>query len=70
MKIGIGQAAKALGVSRDTLRRWEKSGKMFVERTIKGHRRYHFFWVTRREKLMFEKDDCLRQGIEYKIDRR
>ena len=41
MKTSIGQAAKELGVSRDTLRRWEKSGKITVERTIKGHRRYN-----------------------------
>lgn len=40
MKIGIGRAADELGVSRDTLRRWEKSGKIKSERTIKGHRRY------------------------------
>src|SRR5580658_8012928 len=40
MKTSIGKAAKALGVSRDTLRRWEKSGKIKVERTAKGHRRY------------------------------
>jgi putative resolvase len=41
MKTSIGQAAKELGVSRDTLRRWEKSGKITVERTAKGHRRYN-----------------------------
>jgi putative resolvase len=41
MKTGIGKAAKELGVSRDTLRRWEKSGKITVERTVKGHRRYN-----------------------------
>ena len=41
MKTSIGQAAKELGVSRDTLRHWEKSGKITVERTVKGHRRYN-----------------------------
>lgn len=41
MKISIGKAADELGVSRDTLRRWEKSGKIVVERTKNGHRRYH-----------------------------
>lgn len=40
MKISIGQAAKELGVSRETLRRWEAAGKIQVERTPKGHRRY------------------------------
>jgi putative resolvase len=41
MKTSIGKAAEELGVSRDTLRRWEKSGKITVERTAKGHRRYN-----------------------------
>ncbi len=40
MKVGIGRAAAELGVSRDTLRRWEASGKIEVERTPAGHRRY------------------------------
>lgn len=40
MKVSIGEAAKELGVSRETLRRWEAQGKITVERTPKGHRRY------------------------------
>lgn len=40
MKVGIGRAATELGVSRDTLRRWEAAGKIAVERTPAGHRRY------------------------------
>lgn len=40
MKVGIGQAAKELGVSAPTLRRWEAEGKVHAERTPKGHRRY------------------------------
>ena len=40
MKVSIGQAAKELGVSIPTLRRWEAEGKMYSERTPKGHRRY------------------------------
>jgi putative resolvase len=40
MKVSIGQAAKALGVSISTLRRWEKEGKIQPERTPHGHRRY------------------------------
>lgn len=40
MKISISQAAQELGVSQETLRRWEKSGKIQVERTPNGHRRY------------------------------
>ena len=40
MKISIGKAAKELGVSNKTLRRWEATGKITSERTPKGHRRY------------------------------
>ena len=40
MKASIGIAAKHLGVSQDTLRRWERAGKISVERTARGHRRF------------------------------
>jgi putative resolvase len=40
MKISIGKLAIELGVSKDTLRRWELAGKISSERTPKGHRRY------------------------------
>ena len=40
MKVSIGKLAKELGVSRDTLRRWEAAGKISCERTPRGHRRY------------------------------
>jgi putative resolvase len=40
MKVSIGKLALELGVSRDTLRRWEAAGKISSERTPKGHRRY------------------------------
>jgi putative resolvase len=36
----IGDAAKLRGVSIDTLRRWEKAGKITAVRTEGGHRRY------------------------------
>ncbi len=38
--VDIAQAAKALGVSTITLRRWEQTGKLVPERTKGGHRRY------------------------------
>jgi putative resolvase len=38
--VGINEAAKAIGVSVDSLRRWERKGKITSERTIGGHRRY------------------------------
>ena len=37
----IGKASKLLGVTRETLRRWEAEGKIKSERTPKGHRRYY-----------------------------
>lgn len=39
-KVSIGQAAKELGVVKETLRRWEKNGIISVDRTKNGHRRY------------------------------
>jgi len=40
MKVSIGKASRELGVHPDTLRRWEKQGKIVVERTPTGFRRY------------------------------
>lgn len=40
MQASIVFAAKHLGVSQDTLRRWERAGKISVERTARGHRRF------------------------------
>ena len=36
----IGNAAKTLGVSISTLRRWDKNGRLVAERTPSGHRMY------------------------------
>jgi len=38
--VGIGEAARALGVSITTLRRWEATGKLAAIHTVGGHRRY------------------------------
>jgi molybdopterin-binding protein len=34
----MGEAAKALGVSVDTLRRWDRSGKLMTQRDARNHR--------------------------------
>jgi putative resolvase len=38
--VSIGAAAKALGVSVSTLRRWEAAGRIVPDHTSGGHRRY------------------------------
>ena len=40
MKVSIGKAARELGVSRETLRKWEAVGKIQVDRAANGRRRY------------------------------
>ena len=40
MRVGIGKASKTLGVSIETIRRWDRAGKISSERTPNGHRRY------------------------------
>lgn len=37
--LSLGEAAKQLGVSVDTLRRWDRDGKLATERDAKGNRR-------------------------------
>ena len=38
--IAIGEAARILGVSVDTIRRWERDGKLAGTRTLGGQRRF------------------------------
>jgi molybdopterin-binding protein len=45
--LSIGQAAKALGVSADTLRRWERAGKLAAHRDQQGRRRVAITEVER-----------------------
>lgn len=42
-----GQAAQALGISIDTLRRWERDGKIRAFRTIGGQRRFEASEIAR-----------------------
>jgi excisionase family DNA binding protein len=39
-QLSIGEAAKHLGISRDTLRRWEKKGKITPSRSPSNRRYY------------------------------
>lgn len=47
MKVSIKKAALELGVHQETLRRWEAAGKIEVERTPQGHRRYDLMKLRR-----------------------
>jgi len=38
--VDIREAAIELGVSTNTLRRWDKEGRLVPQRTLGGHRRY------------------------------
>ncbi|SKT96122.1 MerR family transcriptional regulator [Mycobacteroides abscessus] len=38
--LSVGEAAGLLGISADTLRRWEKSGRIASLRTPTNHRRF------------------------------
>ncbi|WP_053203814.1 MerR family DNA-binding transcriptional regulator [Jiangella muralis] len=38
--IPVGEAASMLGVHPDTLKRWERAGKITSDRTPTGHRRF------------------------------
>jgi predicted site-specific integrase-resolvase len=57
--IGIGEAAKALGVSISTLRRWELSGRIHVSYTQGGHRRYDLAEL-RPEQYRTQRQDALK----------
>ncbi|WP_394555927.1 IS607 family transposase (plasmid) [Priestia aryabhattai] len=41
MKVSVGKVAREIGVTIDTIRRWENEGKITSERTEGGHRRYN-----------------------------
>lgn len=56
--LSIKEASEFLGVSIDTLRRWERTGKITSLRTEGGHRRYE-----KKELIKFKKDDSLEHRI-------
>ena len=56
--LSIKEASEFLGVSIDTLRRWERAGKITSFRTEGGHRRYE-----KKDLIKFKKDDSLEHRI-------
>ena len=60
--VSIGEAAKALGVSITTLRRWEAEGRLIPEQTSGGHRRYN---LARLKPEMFRAAPDERRTVAY-----
>ncbi|ANB01466.1 IS607 family transposase [Ectothiorhodospira sp. BSL-9] len=61
--VSIGEAAKALGVSITTLRRWEASGRLVPEHTAGGHRRYDL--AKLRPEMFRAEEDAGRRTVAY-----
>jgi putative resolvase len=61
--VGIGEAARALGVSITTLRRWEAAGKLVAEHTAGGHRRYDL--AKLRPELFRASEEAGRRTVAY-----
>lgn len=61
--VSIGEAARALGVSITTLRRWEVSGKLVPEHTAGGHRRYDL--AKLRPEMFRAEADAERRTVAY-----
>ena len=59
----ISEAAKALGVSITTLRRWEASGRLVPEHTAGGHRRYDL--AKLRPEMFRAEEDTGRRTVAY-----
>jgi putative resolvase len=60
--VAIGEAAKLLGVSLTTLRRWEESGKLVPERMVGGRRRYR---LSALRTDLARKTDVVRKTVAY-----
>lgn len=59
--LAIGEAAKVLGVSISTLRRWEKEGTLIPESTTSKHRRYD---LAKLKPAIFHQEDT-RKTVAY-----
>jgi putative resolvase len=61
--VGISEAAEVLGVSVQTLRRWETAGKLVAEHTAGGHRRYDL--AKLRPELFRAEEKSSRKTVAY-----
>ena len=64
-RVGIGTAASALGVSVDTLRRWERSGRAQFERDEAGRRTVPSAELAR---LLRERNPSANQSARNRLD--
>ena len=68
-KIPIGEASELLGVSQDTLRRWDKSGKLPSIKSVGGHRLYSRFQIELHlGNLQILAKDWVESGTEISTD--
>jgi predicted site-specific integrase-resolvase len=65
--VGIGEAAKALGVSITTLRRWDAQGKLVPAHTAGKHRRYDLAKLRPEMYRALLELYCARQGWTFEI---
>lgn len=63
--VSIGEAAKSLGVSTQTLRRWDLDGKLVAERTPGGRRRYRVSDVAQFNPLGINRAALERPTVAY-----
>lgn len=70
--IGINDAAKCLGVCADTLRNWDKWGKLVAIKTAGGHRRYKVSEILdfqNKEVLVYWTVQCVNKKTQEFFDR-
>jgi excisionase family DNA binding protein len=67
MSMNITEFAKIIGVIPDTVRRWERSGKITADRTVGGHRRFTDMHVQQALRLKMQGN--ILQGIKRKPER-
>ncbi len=65
MKVPISEAARILGVSIATLRRWDREGKLEADRTPAGHRRYDLNQLKRIARHRFPEPESARITLGY-----
>lgn len=63
--VAVGEAARVLGVSIATLRRWDAGGKLVADRTPGGSRRYEVSGVATFNPLGLSREVLARPAVAY-----